>query len=273
MNINWLFLLIALLAGIAVFGLWYRLTAWPRLVGGVLAIGVAATVFFLLSYYMGVELRVSQFNKNLQKASPIFSIIAEQHPKVYESFLAQVKEAYHEHAVSSDLEELTFNLMNQMFPSYLAKAPDESIYAVLEATLDLYELIYTDYPVLVLRLEFPERFTDVPISRLDAPMYKAALNKMREAKFALVKAAIQDPQPMPDSDAVESKIAQIINDLISEDGETVVANTFNGKDDPNLNKKMAASVIIAFYRQLLAQLPEGAGEIIRYFSQPTSASK
>ena len=246
--------------------LWLK---WSSILSSILSVLLACCFFYFLIVYVGSSYQIKQFDRTLRRDYPIFQMIADSNPIQYQRFLLHVRDNVKSNFGDMQLEALSFELMNEVYPQYLAKAPNNSIFADLEATLDLYKKIIDDSPALLLKLEFPERFPQVNLDRLKNPYYTQLLQHSREVKSELVAAAIADPQSTPTADEVDSEIARIIARLIGEHGETLVAQTFSGTDDSTLNKKLAATVIIDFYQALLAQMPQGAGRIVRYFSSET----
>lgn len=266
MNINWLFLIVTLgFLGLIYFAIVHFLK-WQKIIAGGIAVILSCVFFYVLVFYVGSAIQLNRFDTELRQNYPIFQIIADNNPEQYQQFLTQISDNLKFDFGDVQLEALSFDLMNQVYPKYLAKAPNDAIFSDLQATLDLYEKIAEDSPVLVLKLEFPERFLNIDLDRLTNPYYKDILQESRNAKTALVESAIADPQPTPNGAVVEPEITRIIAGLVDLHGEELVAQTFNGNNDDMLDKKQAATVIIDFYRSLLAQMPQGAGQIVRFFS-------
>jgi len=264
--IDAVFMLIAFAAFALIYLFIIKIVQWPKLLAFCSSFTFSSLLFFILVIFVGKPIKLFQLDKALRHDYHLYQMIADQYPKQYQQFLARIKDSIFLDTDRLQIEELSFELLYEVYPKYLTKAPDDKIYADLLATLELYEKMYTENPAMILKLEFPKRFTEVSLEPLKMSDYQDVLIQSRRAKTALVEAAIVDPQPLPDATQVEPQISRIIQDLVNTHGREVVSTTFNSQEDVLLDKKKAASVVIDFYHMLLAQMPAGAGKIVRYFS-------
>ncbi len=267
MHLAIIFFIIAILVGAVVFWLVKRFIPASRLLAVSSSLVVSVLVFLFLQGFVSIELQIKSYDRNLRKKHPVFSLIAKHNAAEYQTFLDEIRSSFQFSLTKEQMVESSFALMSKIYPQYVASASDQDIYEDLLATLSLYKKMYQDYPVLILKIEFPQRFLSIDLQRLQNPYYEKELLKMQETRSRLIATAITQPQSAPKEAVINASVDRILQALIEKFGETAVIATFTGNEDMTLDKRQAAEIVIQFYQLLLAQMPAGAGPIMRYFSQ------
>ncbi|WP_019215522.1 hypothetical protein [Legionella tunisiensis] len=152
---------------------------------------------------------------------------------------------------------------------YGAQATNEAIYKQVKATIDYYNKLDTMNPVLVLFMEYPNIFAD----KLDANQIELVAedpeNPIPAANQNIIKSALETPQPplsKTDITHAQTILNKIIELLSTKYSEKEVEMTFQYPDDPSLDKKTAAEIIITFYQLLAERGEKDTGLVIRYIS-------
>lgn len=229
---------------------------------------VAAALITLVGMqFYGAQLYLGYvFESKIKSEDPIFALLAQKSPLDFKQYIAKIKNDF----ITEDGNKVPFytgEYIYSQLKKYSPHATTQSFYDLAKATADLYTKIYAHNPDLVLTIEFNlQEIQPLNFSAMSNTLSQA-FYPVTSAKIMIIKAAINNPQPelsAADKERAQAIIQNIMRKLSVNYGSNVVADTFNHPNNPTLDHKIAAEVIIQFYQMLLNRGKEDAGLVAKY---------
>ncbi|MFW2571823.1 hypothetical protein [Legionella sp. 29fVS95] len=263
----WLYLVVGALTALLVGGLQYYFRNKPQTTLGVTAFAVVV-VLLIVKLYGVPYYQAWSFESDLRKESTFFDLLAQKSPQAFKEYIDKTKKDII-HNDSQNVIAYTSELVSSQMTKYGSQATNEAIYNQVKATIDYYNKLDAINPVLVLFLEYPNIFADKLSEKEIESVSEGPENPIPTANQNIIKSALETPQP-PLSKADRIKAQMILNKIIetlsTQYGEKKVEMTFQHPDDPALDKKTAAEIIITFYQLLVERGEKDTGLVIRYIS-------
>ncbi|MFI4938190.1 MAG: hypothetical protein ACHQJ6_06755 [Candidatus Berkiellales bacterium] len=243
-----------------------------RLIVIVIAIGGGVITTQLSEIYLYPRYVGWQFERENLK-QPLFSLIAQYHPKEYQAFIEEVKKGIRKGEDINIISSYSSSLLNQIFYQHLQNAPDEAIFIYLKATLDLYRYLYSVDPRAVVKLENGDSSIPVNLTLLwQDQTFKVLLNHLLEAKGLVIQAAIKNPVNPPQAEQAIKLLDGILDSLSTKFGAPMVRMVFI-PSEVRLPAVMVAPLLLDFYVNLITAGKENAGIIMRYIAANKEKSK
>lgn len=195
---------------------------------------------------------------------PFFELISEASPTDFERYVASVKNADQNTAAL-----LTGAFINSEFVKYSQVASNKSLYNFFQKTLADYKIINEKNPILVLQLTFISKFKD-KINFSEVELYvKDYAEDMLKLKGEVITSGIKDPHPITNEERDRAKniLQEIILSVQTTYGDEVVKQTLLHPEDPTLDPKTSAAIIIAIFEGILARNEDDAGIVIKQLIQ------
>lgn len=251
--------LTGLIAG-AVFYLLTKSKATASLLAGIaIVLAIAATKEYVMpTYYAKV------FEHNMRSESPFMNMLAKNSPQEFNLYIAKVKANILANGDKSNNIYYSSELINSILIKYGSIASNDSLYQYLVTNLTLDKKLLSIDPMLVLAVEFPEKFK----GKIDPTLLNVTgkTQSLLDAKIAVIQSAMEHPAaPLTDADKQHATdlLREVITDLSKQYGAQTIANALQHPDDPAVDKKAAAQIIISFYEDILAKGKDNAALIIK----------
>lgn len=225
----------------------------------VVLIALALTYFYIAPHYLAW-----QFGKNIRKQSSFINLVAEKSPDDFNRYLAKAKKNIIENGDPINEVYYASRLINTLLMKYGPIASDDSLYAYLKSDIEFDRKLFSIDPILVLFQEFPEKFAD----KIDLKKYSSneLKNEMLAAVEKVVESGIKHPHPLPNKQDItkaESIFRNILADITTKYGENNVKAALQHPENPAVDKKMAAEIIMAISEAIYAKGKETAGLLLR----------
>lgn len=263
----WLYLVVGVLTALIVGGLQYYFHNKPKNSLWITFFAVAF-VLLMIKLYGLPYYQAWTFESDLRKEAPFFDLLAKKSPTEFKEYIEKTKKDII-HNDSKNVIPYTSEFVSSQMTKYGVQAPDPAIYKQVKATIDYYNKLYAIDPVLVLFLEYPNIFADqLSAHQLDL-VDEGPDNPIPDANQNIIKSALETPQPpLTKGEIIQAQtlLNEIIESLVAKYGEKNVETTFQHPNDPSLDKKTAAEIIIKFYQLLAEKGEKDTGLVIRYIS-------
>jgi hypothetical protein len=206
------------------------------------------------------------FENKIKSEDPLFVLLAKKDPAHFNAYLHQVQNSFLENR-GELVPYYTGKYVYNQLVKYSPHATNVSFYYLAQATLALYNKLYTQNPELVITLEFNlQTVPEINLSALNKK-YNQTVNPIVDAKKLIIESALTNPQPVL-SQTQKSKAFSIIQSILmrlsNNYGNSMVSATFNNPTDPSLNQKIAAEIIIRFYQMILERGKDDGGLVVKY---------
>lgn len=259
----WIYGVVGGLTGLIAGAVFYLLTknkATASLLAGIaIVLVIAATKEYVMPAYYAKALE-----QNLRSESPFMNMVAKHSPKEFNLYIAEVKNNMLANGDKSNNVYYSSELINSMLIKYGSVASNDSLYQYLIANLALDKQLFSTDPMLVLALEFPEKFK----GKINPTLLNVTGNtkSLLDAKIAVIQSAMEQPAaPLTDADKQHATdlLREVITDLSKQYGTQTIANSLQHPDSPSVDKKAAAQIIISFYEDIVAKGKDNAALIIK----------
>lgn len=236
-----------------------------KLTTGVLTFVAAVVALIITAAIIAPRYNAMTIESTIRNKHPIFEYLAKNSPADFNAYITQIKaDILSEVDVNKKVETDTSVFINNELKKYSQTASNQSIFDYTTAIYNLYKKQIEIDPVLVLSTEFPDKFSHQDISiKEDAEDREQLL----AAKEEIIKSAIENPQPpLSDADKQQAKLIMqsILIDLANKYGKDKVLAIFQNPDNPTVDKKEAATVLLEFYNELLTKGVADTGLVIKY---------
>jgi hypothetical protein len=227
-----------------------------------------ATLLTLLGmqFYGAQHYLAYVFESKIKSEDPVFALLAEKSPIEFNQYIARIKTNFVEDN-GNKVPYYTGEYIYSQLKKYSPHAATQSFYDLAKATIALYSKIFAKDPGMVLTVEFNLQTVEPLDFKALGKTYNDALNPVATAKIMIIENAIKNPQPLlskSDKERAKAIIHNILAKLSINYGDNVVTATFSHPNDPTLNRKLAAEIIIQFYQMLLDRGKDDAGLVIKY---------
>jgi len=214
------------------------------------------------SYYLSWS-----YENQILSKYPVFKLLSDKSPLDFNNYIRQVRSSL----LSNKGDRVPFftgEYIYSQLKKYSPYASNQDFYNLAKTTFTFYNQVFSQNPSLVLNLEFNILSTQEELKFEKLYSKDASLiNPITQAKESIIESAINKPQPVltqSDKDKAQIIINSIMIDLSIDYGNQAVYNTFNHPDDPHLDQKLSAEIIIKFYQMLLNHGSEDGGLTIKY---------
>lgn len=215
---------------------------------------VCLTHFFFIPHYFYDQI----LEASIRKDNPFMNTIADKIPGEFNTYVTQLK--MNTLAKGSKNNEIYYNeeLLNNLMMKYGPVASNESLFNYIKSNVEFDKKLMSIDPMLVLFHEFPDRFlTQIDFMQLNdkvKDLYKnpEVFNTAQNA----IQSGIDHPQNLPTQEQLENAqtiFRKVIAQISKKHGSEKVISTFQHPDFPDLDKKAAANIVIAFYDALISQ--------------------
>jgi hypothetical protein len=224
-----------------------------------LVIAAILAYWFVSPYYESWR-----FEREIRNQSPFIKLIATQAPDEFNAYVTKIKNNIITKGSPDNDVYYTAELINALLLKYGPRASNESLYHYLQSDIELDKKLFAIDPNLVLFHEFPALFK----GKIDFNKYNAIHFKenMLQAVEEVITSGIQHPQPLPtlqDKVKAEKMFQGMIAELAKKYGADKVTATFQHPQDPSVDKKMAAEIMMALSEEILAQGQDTVGLLLR----------
>jgi hypothetical protein len=242
-----------------------------------LALAVLLLLVALAKQYMIPFYYVVMFESTIRSENPIVDVIAKNCPFEFQAYLAKVKKSIYENGDQSRVAYFTNQLISRAVQQYLPVASNASVYEFSKIELAFDEKLLKLDPKLVLYVELGNQYSSMNDDGAILNVFNdpAMLTDVVNAQKKLIESAIAHPEPPltePQRLTAAAMMADIHANLVKTYGADTLKRVEQNPNDPALDKRKAAEVIMSLYRQIIATGPENAGIIWKYlFSGPNTA--
>lgn len=275
MMFNWTGALIGALSGAIGYLIIRLFTKNEKIISVLTFIFVIAMINFsnsvLLPYYYDWK-----FIDDVKKTHPIIELLAKDSPVDFNAFITKVKNDKQLYPTRNNEFYDTGQFINYEFMKYSLNATNSSLYKWAQTTVIFYKQLLNDDPVLILNLEFPDKFSGNINFNLLEKYSKSYVTNLLTAKMDVIQSAIEQHQPSLTSGELQkadSIIKEIFVVLIKQYGEDSVLKTFQNADNTSLDKKVAASIVISFYEQIMSRGEDDTGLLLKYIFTVAQSNK
>lgn len=228
-----------------------------------LTIFTGITTFTLLRPFVSQRYEMYTFEENIKAEYPLFKTISLTDPKEFKEFIDKSKNSIYLNEPPEKIAIYSAELINNIFPKYLLKASNETIFDYLNAQVHLYRELYKDDPDLVVKIETGQlnsKLSDL----LDSEKYKLLFLQISKAKENVVLSGENAKNTDINKGEVEQKLKEIIFKLEKDFGQKNVYLTFTTPNDPSLIRSTEAQIFISLYEALITSGKENAAPILKY---------
>lgn len=259
----WIYIIIAGIAAASAGFLSYYFSKNKILTGSIttlaVLIAIAFTYFYISPYYLAWR-----FENNIRSQSQFLDLIAEQSPYEFNDYVSKVKKNIISRGDPTNEAYYAAELINSLLMKYGPIASDESLYNYLRSDIEFDKKLFAIDPVLVLFQEFPDKFAD----KIDLSKYSVndLKNDMLGAVEKVVESGIKNPHPLPtteDMALAEGVFRGILADLGKKYGQTTLATALQRPEDPAVDKKIAAQIIMDISDAIFSKGEETTGLLLR----------
>jgi hypothetical protein len=239
----------------------------------VITLAMGLTKVYLIPYY-----RATTYVSFIKNDDPVIDLISTQYPTLFNTYIHNVKKSLLAHESKDVVLLYKVDLLNEVFALTLMKASNASIYNYYKTELDLYKNLYAIDPKLVLFLEFSGQFAHKPNPTLIITLGGGddMMQQLITAKENIVTNAINHPQPIltnSQNTQAGEMIAAIFAKIATDFGDQTFTNVTTKPDDPSVDPRTAALLVISFYGDILATGEDKAGMIFKYLNTPQTVKE
>jgi hypothetical protein len=228
--------------------------------------GLGLTREFIAPFYLA-----GTYEHNLKRQDPAMRIIARQFPNEFHDYIDEAKRKLIKYKEDTTLfnEKLLFlhKLSRQMLP----KASNQSIYAFYQASLSLDIALFGTAPELVLYLEYSDQYQNKPKPSLILLIAgKPLVTNVIIALETMIVSAIENPQPLlteTERKRASELIFQTVVSVSKEFGADNLSSFLQDPDNPALNSKVGALIVMSFAKNILDHGPDDTGIAYKYLFQ------
>ena len=258
----WIYVIIAIIVGI-VSGIIFYIFIKNKVLASVLTIITIAIALIItnlaLPHYFTWQVEYA-----LRKQNPFMNLVAEKSPNEFNAYVKKIKHNLLTHGNPNNDVIYTSELINDLLIKYGPVASNESIYQYLQSDIDFEKKLLAINPVLVLFHVFPDKFKD----KVDLQKYNIneIKNNMLSSVEAVIKSGMEHPEPLPTAEEIaKAKVlfSGIIAELAKKYGPEKLTEALKHPDDPSIDKKTVAEIVIDLSEATLAKGKDDVGLILK----------
>lgn len=225
----------------------------------ILLIAASVCIYYYFPYY-----KAWYAEHTIRSQSPFFELVAKSAPYEFNQYIDKVKNNIIQGGNATNEIYYTSEFLHALLLKYGSKASDQSLYEYLKSDIQFDQQLIAIDPVLVLFHEFPIQMRGkIDIKKFNEMSIK---NNMITAIENVITSGINASQPAPTHEDIakaQAMFQDILANLSAKYGNTLVATTFKTPDDPTLDKKTAAEMMIELSQDILAKGETTVGMMLR----------
>jgi|GEM_PF-3184826 hypothetical protein len=251
----WIYGLVAFLVAVITYSV-FRYFSLRILISGVLTailvvVAIALTHVLLMPY----NFVCGTYEAGIISQSPFFNLVKDKSPSEYNAYIAKIKENIKAKGDLSNEIYYETDFINALLIKYGPMASNQSLYKYLKSSVSYDKALVQVDPVLVLYHEFPEKFANqkIDFKNINVNEYK---NAILDAAEDAVTSGMTQPQPLPTADETKKAMMMfrdVVQDLSKKYGSKTVITILQQPNNPALDRKQAAEIVIAFFDAIVAK--------------------
>lgn len=254
-------ILLSVVIGIFLF----RLLTQNKIIISLLTIVLTIIFLAFALVYVVPAYNTWAYENTILNKYPFIKLLKEKSPDEYNAYLAKIKKDMTSNPSAAKVDTATF--LNGALVKYSQNASNKSLCDYAKSRVDTYTRLVNLDPTYVLIIEFPKHFQGkYDVNALDKTIQDIG-NTIILAKGDVIASAISNPQPpLSDADIQQAKglIEEIGKNLALQYGKDAVLLTLRTPEDPSLDKKTGAAIIISLYQAILSHDENECGMIMKY---------
>jgi len=221
-------------------------------------IALSALTKFLVIPPLHLWTSQREIEKSLSQISA-YEVIAKYDPKAYEEIRQEILNSLKNRESQDEVIERARKRVADLVAGYIPRASDDAILRYMKAMVKEMEELAGKNPELCYQFLFPQKYGAVDVTQHLTP------ETQREDLVALeevIRTAVEQPQPLPDSTAAEASLKKALNQFAQVHGE----DTLLLKDPfaPGIDKGKTCTLIASLYKEVLKLPEKDSSLVLRY---------
>ncbi len=221
-------------------------------------IALSALTKFLVIPPLHLWTSQREIEKSLSEISA-YGYIAQCDPKAYEEIRREVLNSLKNQESQDEVIGRTRQTIAKLVAGYIPRASDDAILRYMKAMVKEIEELAGKNPDLCYQFLFPQKYGTTDITQYLKPETQ---RKDLIALAEVIRTAVEQPQPLPDSEAAETLLKKTLNQFSQVHGE----DTLLLKDPfaPGIDKGKVCRLIASLYKEVLKLTKEESSVLVRY---------
>ena len=221
-------------------------------------IALSALTKFLVIPPLHLWTSQREIEKSLSQISA-YEVIAKYDPKAYEEIGREILSSLKNRESHDEAIGRARKRVAELVSGYIPRASDDAILRYMKAMVKEMEELAGKNPELCYQFLFPQKYGAVDVTQhLTQETQREDLVALEE----VIRTAVEQPQPLPDSTAAEASLKKVLNQFAQVHGE----DTLLLKDPfaPGIDKGKTCTLIASLYKEVLKLPEKDSSLVLRY---------
>ena len=196
---------------------------------------------------------------------PSTRVIATYDPKAYEEIKQEILNSLENRESRDEALGRARKRVADLMATYIPRTSDDAIVRYMKAMVKKMEELAGKNPDLCYQFLFPQKYGPADVTGHLTPETQ---REDLEALAEVIRTAVEQPQPSPDSTVAEASLRTVLNQFYEIHGEDVLL--LRDPLAPGVEKEKACSLIASLYKEVL-KLPEKESSLVLRYMLDTKS--
>jgi len=193
---------------------------------------------------------------------PVYRVLRKHEPQLFDKLVEEYKVFERNESRREDFVNFANYEISLAATQNLAHASQQSVLALVGDMVATARKLEKQPGDICFRYWFPQVSGPPDVAKyIDAPAQAHTLELMGD----VIRSAQENPAPLPEADAFEANLANVINATYEQYG--VDAQMIAHAEDARVDRKKVCTITISVYDRILKLPPKQSGELIRAMTQ------